>query len=157
MAIRWMSLYLTVDKSILVQAMACCHQATSHYLSQCWPMVSLGHNELSHWSRDKNGGHFPADIFKCIFLNENAWISIKISLQCVPEGPIHNIPELVQIMTWRRPSDKPLSEPMRISLLMHICVTRPEWVNFLAHGRCGSNSIQAGKLAFARSAMRVKI
>ena len=25
------------EKSILVQVMACCHQATSHYLSQCWP------------------------------------------------------------------------------------------------------------------------
>ena len=28
---------LTDDKSTLVQAMAWCHQATSHYLSQCWP------------------------------------------------------------------------------------------------------------------------
>ena len=25
------------DKSILVQVMAWCHQAESHYLSQCWP------------------------------------------------------------------------------------------------------------------------
>ena len=34
--------------------MAWCRQATSHYLSQCWPrslsnMTSLGHNELTHW------------------------------------------------------------------------------------------------------------
>ena len=35
-ALRWMSMDLT-DKSTLVQVMACCHQATSHYLSQCWP------------------------------------------------------------------------------------------------------------------------
>ena len=28
---------LTDDKSILVQVMAWCRQATSHYLSQCWP------------------------------------------------------------------------------------------------------------------------
>ena len=47
----WMSLYLIDDKSKLVQVMAWCRQATSHYLSQCWPrslrhMVSLGHNEL---------------------------------------------------------------------------------------------------------------
>ena len=34
---RWMSLDLTDDKSALVQAMAWCRQATSHYLSQCWP------------------------------------------------------------------------------------------------------------------------
>ena len=27
-------------------------------------------------------------------------------------GPINIIPALVQIMAWRRPSDKPLSEPM---------------------------------------------
>ena len=32
-------------------------------------------------------------------------------------------------MTWHRPGDKPLSEPMMASLLMHICVTRPQWVN----------------------------
>ena len=28
-----------------------------------------------------------------------------------------------------RPGDKPLSEPMMVSLLTHICVTRPQWVN----------------------------
>ena len=37
LALRWMSLDLTDDKSTLVQVMAWCHQATSHYLSQCWP------------------------------------------------------------------------------------------------------------------------
>ena len=42
-------------------------------------------------------------IFKCIFLNEDVWISIKISLKFVPKGPINNIPALVQIMAWRQP------------------------------------------------------
>ena len=37
LTLRWMSLDLTNDKSTLVQVMAWCHQATSHYLSQCWP------------------------------------------------------------------------------------------------------------------------
>ena len=36
-ALRWMPLDLTDDKSILVQIMAWCHQATSQYLNQCWP------------------------------------------------------------------------------------------------------------------------
>ena len=36
-ALRWMALDLTNDKSTLVQVMAWCRQATSHYLSQCWP------------------------------------------------------------------------------------------------------------------------
>ena len=34
---KWMPWDLTDDKSILVQVMAWCGQATSHYLSQCWP------------------------------------------------------------------------------------------------------------------------
>ena len=62
----------------------------------------------------QNGRHFPDAILKCIFLNENVWISIKISPKFVPKGPINNIPALVQIMAWRRPGDKPLSEPMLV-------------------------------------------
>ena len=31
---------------------------------------------------------------------------------------------MVQIMAWRRPGDKPLSEPM-----VHICVALPQWAN----------------------------
>ena len=47
-ALRWMPLDLTDDKSTLVRVMAWCRQATSHYLSQCWPrsIASLGHYEL---------------------------------------------------------------------------------------------------------------
>ena len=36
-ALSWMSHDLIDDKSTLVEVMAWCHQATSHYLSQCWP------------------------------------------------------------------------------------------------------------------------
>ena len=76
----------------------------------------------------QNGRHFADDIFKCIFLNEDVWNAIKISLKFVPKVRINNIPALVQIMAWRRPGDKPLAEPMMVSLLTHICVTRPQWV-----------------------------
>ena len=31
-------------------------------------------------------------------------------------------------MAWRRSGDKPLSEPVVVNLLTHICVTRPQWV-----------------------------
>ena len=77
----------------------------------------------------QNGRHFRDDIFKRIFLNENVWIPVKISLNYIPTGPINNIPTLVQIMAWRRSADKPLSEPMMVILPTHICVTRPQWVN----------------------------
>ena len=43
----------------------------------------------------QNGRHFPDDILKCIFLNENVWILIKISLKFIPKGPINIITTLV--------------------------------------------------------------
>ena len=76
----------------------------------------------------QNNRHFADDIFKCIFLNENVWISINISLKFIPKFLIDNISSLVQIMAWRRPGDKPLFELMMIILLTHICVTRPQWI-----------------------------
>ena len=38
-------------------------------------------------------------------------------------------------MVWRRPGDRPLSEPMMVSLLPHLCVTRPQWVKTLYQSR----------------------
>ena len=72
--------------------------------------------------------HFADDIFKSIFLNKNVRISLKISLTFVPKVRVNNILALVQIMARRRPGDKPLSGPMMVSLLTHICITRPQWV-----------------------------
>ena len=54
----------------------------------------------------QNGWHFPDAIVKCIFVNKNVWIYIKISLKFVPKGPIDNIPSLVQVMAWHRSGDK---------------------------------------------------
>ena len=78
----------------------------------------------------QNGRHFPDNIFKCIFLNEKLWISIRSSLKFVPKVPVDNKPSLVQILAWHRPGNHPLSEPMTVSLLTHICVTRPQWVKY---------------------------
>ena len=100
-----------------------------HYRFNCFVVSSLNpltHKPwrvLTHWGRVK-----MAAIFKWIFLNETVWISINISLKFVPWGPINNITTLVQVMAWRRPGDKPLSEPMMVRLPTHICVTRPQWV-----------------------------
>ena len=96
---------------------------------------SLPHIFLINSLRPRpNRRHFADDTFKLIFLTENVRISINISLKFVPKGPINNNPALVQIMAWRRSGDKPLSEPMMVSLLTHICVTRPKWVNFTGNG-----------------------
>ena len=56
-----------------------------------------------------------------------------ISLKSVFEGPINNIPASVQIMAWRRPGDKQLSEPMMVRLPTHMHVTRPQSINVETH------------------------
>ena len=60
----------------------------------------------------KNGHHFPDNIFKHIFLNENIEISSEISLKFVPHGSFSNNPALVQIMAWRWVGNKLLSTPI---------------------------------------------
>ena len=77
----------------------------------------------------QNGRHFPDNIFKWIFLNENVYILVKISLKFVHGGPINKIPSLVQIMVWHQPGNKPPYDAVMVSILMHICITWPQWVN----------------------------
>ena len=52
------------------------------------------------------------DIFKHIFLNDNARILIEISLKFVPKGTVNNKSALVQVMAWHCTGDKPLPEAM---------------------------------------------
>ena len=51
------------------------------------------------------------DNFKCIFLNENYKITIRISLKFAPRSPIDNKPALDHVTAWCRTSYKPLPEP----------------------------------------------
>ena len=69
---------------------------------------------LTHWGRDKMTAISQTTLSNPFFLNENIGISIEISPKFVTKSPIDNIPSLVQIMAWRRPGDKPLSEPMMV-------------------------------------------
>ena len=55
-------------------------------------------SETLNW---RNRCHFADDIFRCIFFNENIWISLKISLKFVPKVRIIDIPASVQINNWR--------------------------------------------------------
>ena len=86
---------------------------------------------LTHWGRDK-----ITAISQMTFSNAFSWMEMHEfhsrfhwSLFLRFQITIFNIPALVQIMAWRRPGDKPSSEPMIVSLLTHICITRPQWVN----------------------------
>ena len=86
---------------------------------------------FTHWGRDKIGA-----ISKTTFSSAFSRMKIYEFRLIFPKGPINHIPALVQIMAWRRPGDKSLSEPMMISLPTHICVTRPQWVKELKAYLC---------------------
>ena len=58
-------------------------------------LTSLEHSLFNTLRPRQNGRHFPDDILKCIFFNENVWISNEISLKFVIMYPINNIPALV--------------------------------------------------------------
>ena len=75
------------------------------------------------------GGKIADDIFKRIFVNENDWMSIKISLKFIHEGPIDNKSVLVQVMAWRRQATSHYLNQCWPSFLTHICGTRGRWVN----------------------------
>ena len=66
--------------------------------------------------------NFADDIFKCILLNVNVLISIKISMKFIPKGPFNNIPALVQIMAWN--AMNPVT--LLISARRHMSVTAYE-------------------------------
>ena len=80
-ALRWMPLDLIDDKSTLVQLMAWCRQAASHYLSQCWPR-SMSPNGVtrpqwvkSWWRRGKET-HSALLVLRAVFSRLHPqWVS----------------------------------------------------------------------------------
>ena len=80
---------------------------------------------LTHWGRDEIGA-----ILQTTFSNALSWMKMSWSPLKYHWGlfTINNSLVLVQIMAWRRPGDKPLTEPMMIILLTHIWVKQPQWV-----------------------------
>ena len=84
---------------------------------------------LTQWGRDRMDA-----ISQTTFSSAFSWIKMFELRFIFHWGlflrvSINYILALVQIMAWRRPGDKPLSEPMMVRLPTHICVTRPRWVN----------------------------
>ena len=77
-----------------------------------------------------------AAIFQTTFSNGFCWMKMYEFRLRFHWIFFHRV--LVQIMAWRRPGDKPLSEPMMVWLLTHICVIRPQSVKCNIAMLCGS-------------------
>ena len=91
--------------------MACCLMTRSHYMHQHWLIVSTILKHINTSRPRQIGRHFPDNIFKCISWMKIYTFRLRFQwIKFVPQGPINNIPGLVQIMAWRLTGDKPLSE-----------------------------------------------
>ena len=73
----------------------------------------------------QNARHFPGDIFKCIFMNENVWMSNTRWLKFASKGSSDNDTALVQI-AYSVPSH--YLNQWWLTLVTHIFVTWSQWV-----------------------------
>ena len=96
---------------------------------------------LTHWGRDKVAAISQTTLSIAFSWTKIVEFRINFHWSFAPKVSIDNNPALLQIMAWRRPGDKPLSEPVMVSLLTHICVTRPQWVNALHWRHNGHDSV----------------
>ena len=81
--LRWISMDLIDDKSTLLQVMAWCCQAASHYLSQCWPRSVLPYGVTRpQWVNlvkfDSDNGLEPV-CCQIITWNKTGLLSIRLS------------------------------------------------------------------------------
>ena len=125
------NIYVAVSKYfVLVNFFPRSYEKIYTLASSICDVIWLSPQYINTLSPRQNGRHFVEDIFKCIFLNENVWISLMISLKFVPKVQINNILALVQIMAWRRWGDKPLSDQ---SWLINGCIyasLSPQYINY---------------------------
>ena len=107
-----MPLDLTDDKSTLVQVMAWCHQATSHYLSQCWPRSLLPYDvtrpqwvKAQLWSPLTSGQNTN--------YSQNIFYRTTFFLQNTHKRPSMTCP------SWQQNMECPLWIPSMISCICH--------------------------------------
>ena len=108
------------------------HPYTVHPPSISYQFCTLNYGPFCNTLRPKrNVCHFTDSILKCVFLDKTYEFRLRHHWSLFIRIQLTITPALVQIMAWRRPGNKPLSETFVVSSLAHICVAQPQWVNFL--------------------------
>ena len=97
-ALRWLPQNLSNVKSTLVQVMAWCHQATGHYLNQCWPRSLMSYGVTRpQWV---NANHDDAAVKHPAIM----WTSVDYLLVVKPDLNRHMISlghnELISVKSW---------------------------------------------------------
>ena len=136
----------TNDKSILVQVMAWCRQATSHYLSQYWPSSMLPYGiTRPQWVYSLAPGRFDSDsktvFFNIIIQNSSLGTCCEFALRWMPQNLINEKSTLFQVMAWcHQATSHCLSQCWPRSISPY-GVIRPQWVKSLALNQTGANML----------------
>ena len=116
----------------------CCIQILSKTKKNLMEKL-LNETFVTPWGRKK-----LASMFKVIFLCENGFIIIQISLTFVPWVLVNNKPALFQIMAWHWTCDQSISGPMMASVsYMHHLAPGTNGIGYILQttlnvARCGN-------------------
>ena len=129
--LMWFSLDLTDDKSTLLQAVAWCHKAPSHCLSQCWPRSMLPYGitkpqwvkrqfslTINSFTPSRDDFNLKCAICRCILMS-------KVFPVKLPQNNIGSGKGLVPSCC------RLLLGPMLTCSMMLYGITRGQWVNTL--------------------------
>ena len=136
---EWCSHDLSIHMLVVTKNLARWWQIqTDRFLShKFWSLINIVCPSKQYCRR------FP-DIIKCIFFNENLFSLIIFSLKLIPNGPVDNESELVQMMAWcRQPLSHYLTKYRPTSMSCYdmmtssngniFRVTRPLWGEYTGH------------------------
>ena len=104
-ALRWMPQNITDDKSTLVQVIAWCRQATSHYLSQCWPKSLSPYNVtwpqwINSLAPGRGGSQFKTMNFKLVIQDNSFGAHCEIALMWMPQDLTNGKSTWLQVTAW---------------------------------------------------------
>ena len=138
-----MSLDFTDDQSTLVQVMAWCHQATSHYLSQSWPRSLSPYGVTRPQWVNEDITHTVSSLFSWDLAHEQQQIvnhhgllymcskfsKVPNDLIIFPQISMFNLVVLlinkksilVKVITCQRSGEDLLPEPVMPQFFMHLC------------------------------------
>ena len=112
------------DKSTLVQVMAWCCEATTHYLIQYWPNSMMPYGKSVH--SNSSSKWQPEGIF-------GISVIIYQVLWCTPRCMLHYLTDeestLVQVMAWCHQAPSHYLIRCWPSSMSPYGITRPQWVN----------------------------
>ena len=125
------------SRSTLVQVMACCLMAPSHYLNQCWLIISKVQwhssecnftrdtSAISHWNKLEN--YLSKILFKS---PRNQWVKRHFSSWTLPNRGNHTItpvPWRISLLAWHRSHDSLISDNQAICMLYGTCCLHLGW------------------------------